>query len=863
MSSTIQVTTRSGQTEAFNEGAIIGRINELAGTYIGLNALNVDAALVMAELRKMIVAKTIYNGMKTCDIDSLIALCAADLVLEHPDYMLLAGRIMASNNHKQTLPKFSAAMVSLFTALVKEHPNDDIPKYINKSFFDMIRMNAVAIDKMIVDSRDFMYSFTGFNQMKSTYMKKVQGVVFDRPQYMFMRIALALWAPFKARRSDTDRPVYELRRLRVTELEKIREYYDAMSRGLYTHATPTILNSGLSGQLDSCFLMNVDDNIESITKVGADLAVISKAAGGIGLPYSNVRPKGAYIAGTNGRSTGIIPQLKILESHIKAWNQGGTRKGALAIYLADFHRDLLEFIDVRNKSGGDSDAKCPGLFTAIWAHRLFFKRLIEYYEHRVNGRHVEATRVTLPLVDPSVDIGVTELSGADLEIFLKEREGDHGHHAIRVASLAYSIADALAQSGTPFICNADAAEWCSNMKNYGPIQSSNLCTEIFLPATSESYACCTLANVILNHYVRTDDDGEKYFDYDELERVVRLAIRALDRVVTINVYPTVECAKNSADLRPLGLGVQGLADTFSALGFAYHSPEAEEVDKMIFETMYYAAVDESAAMATEMGSYPYFEGSDLSKGIFHWERFEDYFVSEGLDLADRQGDRQTAVSSRKYVHARKDLDWEELRDKMMMGVRNATFLALMPTESTSKIYNNSPCTEPWYQHWFCNESDVNGRTSLINLDVLYKAIEIGEWTPENVSALKATGMFPFKDQHWAAVFRSSYDMKVYPMMYRAHLRQYMVDQGMSLNIRHQVIDEISVLKHIICGYQLGLKTINYYVTRKPVVEAKQVGMNVTSSPSREVQELLDAGRVEEAAEVCSRNNPEACFMCGA
>lgn len=848
---TIQIITRSGHTEAFNEGAIIGRISELAGTYIGLKALNVKPEKVIAKLHGLI-----SDGMRTKDIDSLVASCAADLVLDHPDYMLLAGRIMASNNHKQTPGRFSETMMSLFTALVNEHANGDIPKYVNKSFFDMVRMNAKLIDKMIVDDRDFMYSFSGYNQMRSTYLKKVLGVLHDRPQYMYMRIALALWAPIKPRKDLTERPVYELRRLRETELHRIKEYYDALSEGLYTHATPTILNSGLSGQLESCFLLNLDDTIESITKAGSDVAVISKSAGGIGLTYSNIRPKGAYIAGTNGYSTGIIPQLKILESHIKAWNQGGTRKGALAVYLADFHRDLLEFIDVRNKSGGDSDSKCPGLFTAIWAHSLFFKRLVEYFEYRAAGDHDKALEVTLPLVDPSVDIGVTELSGADLEVFLREKETSEGSYSIRVASLAYAITDAFAQSGTPFICNADVAEWCSNMRNYGQIQSSNLCTEIFLPTTSSSYACCTLANVILNHYVREDEDEidadgnpKKYFDFDELERVVRLATRALDRVVSINVYPTVECAKNAADLRPLGLGVQGLADTFSAMGYPYHSADAEILDKKIFETMYFASVDESASMASELGSYPYFNGSDLSNGTFHWERFEDYFVvAHG--------------TQRKYVMARDDLDWEELRDKMMMGVRNATFLALMPTESTSKIFNNSPCTEPWYQHWYCNESDVNGRTSLINLDVIYKAISLGLWTDENRHTLESTGMFPFTGK-WAEVYRSSYDMKIYPMMYRAHLRQYMVDQGMSLNIRHQKIDEASILKHIITGYQLGLKTINYYVTRKPIIDAKQVGGSASETVPQTVTELLEAGNIEEAKMVCKRNDPESCFMCGA
>lgn len=837
----LQIITRSGAVETFNEGAILGRINELAGTYLGLKALNVDASLVISRVRGMIDNGSIHDGMKTKDIDALVAACASDLVLEHPDYMLLAGRIMASNNHKQTNATFSKAMADLFTALRNEHPNYDDPKYINKSFFDMIRMNAKMIDPLIVHSRDFMYSFSGYNQMRSTYMKKVLGVYYDRPQYMYMRIALAIWAPIKERKDLTAKPVYENRRLREHELHRIKEFYDALSEGLYTHATPTILNAGFTGQLDSCFLLNVDDDIENITKVGSDVAVISKSAGGIGLSYSNIRPKGAFIAGTNGYSTGIIPQLKILESHIKAWNQGGTRKGALAIYLSDFHRDLIEFIDVRNKSGGDSDAKCIGLFTAIWAHSLFFKRLEEYFTLMVEKRTEEALALTFPLIDPSADIGITELSGNDLENFLREKETDKNHVNVKVASIVHAISDAFSQAGTPFICNADVAEWCSNMRNYGMIHSSNLCTEIFLPTNSSSYACCTLANIILTNFVIEDNDGEKFFDFDELDRVVRLAIRALDRVVTINVYPTKECAKNAMDLRPLGLGVQGLADTFSALGMVYHSPEAELLDKKIFETMYYAAVDASADMASELGKYPYFDGSDLSNGVFHWERFEDYFLSA-------HGAR------RPYVHAREDLDWEELREKVIMGVRNATFLALMPTESTSKIFNNSPCTEPWYQHWFCNESDVNGRTSLINLNVIYKAIELGLWNDSNRRILESTGMFPFTG-HWKDVFQSSYDMNIYPMMYRAHLRQYMVDQGMSLNIRHKSINHVSILKHIIAGYRLGLKTINYYVTRKPVVDAKKIGSTV--------EELLEAGDVEGAKEVCSRNNPEACFMCGA
>lgn len=812
------VITRSGSIENYNESAILARIIELSGNFHGLGHLNVEPNSVIDKVRPML-----YENIHTFEIDSLVARSAADLTLVHPDYMKLAGRITASNIHKQTPDTFSKCMSKLYTELVKEYhlqnPNSGGQlKYVNRSFFNLININSAALDAIINPKKDYIYSFTGFNQLKNTYFKKVNNEIIDRPQYVFLRIALALWAP----RSAPGSQEFACRKLDANVLDLIAEYYDLMSSHKYIHATPTILNSGFNGQMDSCFLLYVDDNIENIVKVGGDLAIISKKAGGVGVSYSNIRGKGSYIAGTNGRSTGIMPQLKILESHAKAWNQGGARKGAVAIYLTEHHKDIIEFIEMRNKSGGDSDAKCMNLFNALWCHELFFRKVEEYFKLKVSGKHEEAAKVYLLVFDSTDYPNIDTKYGDELMEIQEQLEKSGRGTKLNIASYIASIRDAFAQSGGPFICNADSANYCSNMRNYGAICSSNLCTEIYLPTTSESYACCTLANIALNNFIKRDNNGCVYFDYDELAYVTRRAIRALDRVVEVNSYPVKECRKNALDLRPLGLGVQGLADVFTALGYPYLSSEAEIVDKKIFETMYYNALLESAELASELGVYPYFDGSDISQGVFHWERFEQY-------------------TGKKYEHA-SDLDWEHLRSIVRCGIRNATLLALMPTESTSKVLNNSPCIEPWYQHWYCNESDVNGRNELVNIAALYKAIELGLWTKNNINTLEQTGTFPFEG-HWREVFSSAYEMPMAKYLERVSFRQYMIDQGISTNIRHKKIDDETVIKQLLLGRKLGLKTINYYVTIKPIVSM----VKITGS------------RV--SAEACRRDNPQGCLMC--
>jgi len=818
------VVTRSNKVESYNESAIMARLIELSGNFHGLGPLNVDPAKVVAKTKL-----SIFDNMKTSEIDSLAAKAASDLILDHPDYTKLAGRIVANNLHKQTPDTFLGSMQLLFKTVCDEYHKrkmiqGGIPKFIDEQFFKLVRINSVALNAMVEDSRDYLYTFTGYNQLKNIYLKKAAGVIFDRPQYLFLRVALALFSP------KTSDGRFITAKLSTETLATVKLYYDLMSEGYYVHATPTLLNAGFSGQFVSCFLTTCDDAIESITTMGCKIAVISKSAGGVGSSYSSIRPKGSYIAGTNGLSTGIMPQLKIIESHAKSWNQGGARKGAVAIYLSDWHRDVIEFIEMRNKSGGDSEAKCFNLFNALWCHELFFVRLQEYYNLKLDGQHEQAKKIMIPLLDPSEYIGIEYKYGEELLDIWTSLEAAGRAHLVSVESYVLAIVEGFAQSGGPYICNGDAANACSNMQNYGAILSSNLCTEIFLPTRPDSYACCVLANIALNRFVVTGTAGQLTFDFDHLAYVTKKCIRALDRVIEVNKYPTPECEKNAFDLRPLGLGIQGLSDTFSLLGFSYLSPEAEQLDRMIFETMYYSALEESADIASELGSYPYFEGSHLSQGIFHWQAFENY-------------------TGRPYQHARKDLDWSALRSLVMQGVRNATFLALMPTESTSKIWNNSPCIEPWYQHWYANESDVNGRVELANVNVLYKAIELGLWTPENITKMRQTGTFPFEG-HWASVYGSAYEMSVAQYMTRVHYRQYMVDQGISTNIRHKSFDEVTIIKQLLIGRELGLKTINYYVTIKPVVSTVKIDDQAVSKED-----------YEKAKMICSRDNREHCLMC--
>jgi ribonucleoside-diphosphate reductase alpha subunit len=563
-------------------------------------------------------------------------------------------------------------------------------------------------------------------------------------------------------------------------------------------------------------------------KLANDMSIISKYGGGIGVHYSNVRAAGSYIAGTNGISTGILPQLNILESAIKCWNQGGTRKGSACIYVNIWHKDILQFIEMRLPSG-NLDTRCPRLFNAIWANNLFFERYAEYLKVAKTGGDVQWT-----LVDCEDYPGLDKLYGEEFRAAYAEIEARGLGISIPISIIIGALVQSIIITGGPFICNADAANECSGQKNVGSIDSSNLCTEIYLHSNAESYACCTLASINLPSFI-INVNGRSEYDLKGLAKTVRSAIRALDRVVTVNKYPLKKCETNSMDLRPLGLGLQGLADTFYLLGLDYLSDEAAKLDRAIFETMYYEAVDQSADLATKLGAYPKFEGSPMSQGKFHFELFEQF-------------------SGNKYNHERKagskygELDWETLRAKMRLGLRNSTLLALMPTESTSKVHDNSACIEIPISHTYTNDSDIVGRVAHVAKYLIRDLMARGAWTKDRIHQAKLGESIPLDDHpdlkvryaDFCSVSKNAY-------MQRVAEKQYMVDQGISLNLWFEKLNSGVVNKYIMKGYELGLKTINYYVKQR---NGESNAVKIGSSTSKESE-----------ADVCRRDNPESCLMC--
>lgn len=832
----MHVTTRSGQVESLSFDAILHRIEKLA------YGLNVDASKVTKDTISILV-----DNISTITIDEYSAKSANDLQDIHPDYALLGGRISVSNIQKQTLDTFSEASKALYDAYtqiyadavladdngildadedeyIKEVSMDNDKKFINPDCFKFIEKHANLLDSMIVHERDFGYTYNAIKQIKAIYLRSVNDILYDRPQYVYMRIAVCLWKDICEKN-----PEYGF--------AKLRETYDLLSTKMYTHATPTILNSCLTNQLVSCFLLGRNDSIEDIMKGVSDMSVISKFGGGIGIDYSNIRAAGTLIKGTNGLSSGIMPQLKIIESLAKCWNQGGKRNGSICIYLGIWHKDIFEFIEMRKPTGSES-TKCRRLFHAIWGCNLFFKRMEEYIEDLKNGRE---SQVYWTLFDSVNSKRLSCHHGAKFEKIYLGLESRGKGRRVPMSSLVTALVTAIVETGSPFLCNMDAANECSTQKNYGHVSSSNLCTEIYLVAKANSYACCNLASLNLPSFIKNEADGSKSYDLERLGHVVEHAIECLDRVVTVNQYPTPECMSNSLETRPLGLGVQGLATTFQIMDLPYLSEEAKNLDKAIFETIYYHSVKKSAELASHLGSYPYFEGSPMHKGQFHWEMFEQY-------------------SGRKYEHYRTDLDWESLRESMRAGMRNSTLIALMPTESTSKMHGNSPCIEPQIGHSWSNKSDISGNTTYFNETLIRKLIDRKLWEGTRHQTARQGNGIPLDDcPDLEKIYMPFGSMPKNEYLRRVADKQYMVDQGISLNLWFDQLRASEVIKYIMAGYKLGLKTINYYVKQTSgAFDPMKVG-----TASIKNNTAAASTYSEEEKNVCRRDNPENCFMCEA
>ncbi|MDC0339271.1 ribonucleoside-diphosphate reductase subunit alpha, partial [Flavobacteriales bacterium] len=647
------VVKRDGRKEVVKFDKITARIKKLC---YGLNAL------VVPEKVAMRVIEGLYDGVTTSELDNLAAEVAATNTISHPDYALLASRIVVSNLHKNTKKSFTDTMEDLYS-YVDPKTNQPAP-LLSDDVYNAIKDNAEVLDSNIIYDRDFRYDFFGVKTLERSYLLKLNGEVAERPQHMLMRVAMGI---------------------HKTDIEAAISTYNYMSEGWFTHATPTLFNSGTpKAQMSSCFLLKMqEDSIGGIYDTLKQCAQISQSAGGIGLSIHDIRATGSYIKGTNGTSNGIVPMLKVFNDTARYVDQGGgKRKGSFAIYVEPWHADIFSFLDLKKNTGKEED-RARDLFYALWVPDLFMKRVEE------NGEWT--------LMCPNECPGMSDVYGDEFEtLYLKYESEGKGRKTIKAQDLWFKICESQIETGTPYMLYKDAANSKSNQKNLGTIKSSNLCTEIMEYTSDDEVAVCNLASIALPKFV-----SEGKFDHDKLFEVAYKVTKNLDSVIDQNYYPIPEARNSNMRHRPIGIGVQGLADAFILMRFPFESEEAKALNKEIFETIYYAAVTASKDLAIENGPYETWKGSPISEGIMQFDMW-------GVTPTDRW-------------------EWNVLKEEVMEhGVRNSLLLAPMPTASTAQILGNNECFEPYTSNIYTRRV-LSGEFIVVNKHLLRDLVKLGLW----------------------------------------------------------------------------------------------------------------------------------------
>merc|ERR1719510_2614504 len=611
----------------------------------------------------MKVINGLYPGVTTVELDNLAAEIAATMTTKHPDYAILAARIVVANLHKETKKVFSEVVQDLRNIVSHGRPAPMISEF----HYKIIMKNADRLNSAIVYNRDFKYQYFGFKTLERSYLLKIDGKVVERPQHMLMRVAVGIHGE---------------------DIEAAIETYNGMSEKIFTHASPTMFNSGTQRpQLSSCFLVTMrDDSIEGIYDTLKDCAMISKNAGGIGVAVHDVRATGSYIRGTNGTSNGIVPMLRVFNNTARYVDQGGgKRKGSFAMYLEPWHADIVTFLDLRKNFGSEED-RARDLFYALWVPDLFMKR-VENNEDWY-------------LMCSNECPGLADCYGEKFEKLYESyvAQGKY-RRKMKARQLGSKILSSQIETGTPYMLYKDACNRKSNQKNLGTIRSSNLCCEIIEYSSPEEVAVCNLASVALPKFL---DEKKGGFDHQELYRVVKVATRNLNRVIEVNYYPIKEARRSNMRHRPIGIGVQGLADTFIRLGMPFTSPEARKLNKEIFETMYFAACEASMELAQKDGFYESFPGSPASKGKLQFDMWNVKPESNSWD-------------------------WGKLKEDIKIhGLRNSLLLAPMPTASTAQILGNNECFEPYTSNVYIRRT-LAGEFVVVNNHLLRDLISLGIW----------------------------------------------------------------------------------------------------------------------------------------
>ncbi len=779
------VIKRDGRREPMMFDKITARVRKLC---YGLNEL-VDPVKVA-----MRVIEGLYDGVTTSELDNLAAEIAATMTTAHPDYARLAARISVSNLHKNTKKSFSEVMHDLYT-YVNPRTGKNAP-LLADDVYEVIMANKEILDSTIIYNRDFGYDYFGFKTLERSYLLKLNGEIAERPQHMLMRVAVGI---------------------HLNDMDAVIETYELMSKKYFTHATPTLFNAGTpKPQMSSCFLLTMkDDSIDGIYDTLKQTAKISQSAGGIGLSIHNIRATGSYIAGTNGTSNGIVPMLQVFNDTARYVDQGGgKRKGSFAIYIEPWHADIFEFLDLK-KNHGKEEMRARDLFYAMWISDLFMKRVQD--------------DDLWTLMCPNECPGLCDVHSEEFEaLYLKYEAEGKGRKTIKARELWEKILESQIETGTPYMLYKDAANRKSNQQNLGTIRSSNLCTEILEYTSPDEIAVCNLASIALPMFVKDNE-----FDHKELFRITKRVTKNLNRVIDRNFYPVKEAENSNVRHRPIGLGVQGLADTFIKLRMPFTSDEAKKLNQDIFETLYFAAVTASMEEAQKDGSYQSYQGSPISKGEFQH------------NLWGIKDDELSGL-----------WDWAKLREDVLKhGVRNSLLVAPMPTASTSQILGNNEAFEPYTSNIYTRRV-LSGEFIVVNKHLLEDLVALGLWNESlKQEIMRANGSVQNIDaipQDLKELYKTVWEMSMKDIIDMSRHRGYFIDQSQSLNLFMEGATMAKLTSMHFYAWKSGLKTGMYYLRTKSAVDAIKFTLDKakTAAPLPEVIEIdenLIAQQKQQAA----------------
>ncbi len=752
------VVKRDGKKEPVMFDKITERIKKLC---YGLN-YHVDPVKVA-----MRVIEGLYDGVATSELDNLAAETAAAMTITHPDYAQLAARIAISNLHSNTKKSFSETMNDMYH-YVNPRTGQSAP-LLSDEVHTAIMENAEFLDSHVIYTRDFNYDYFGFKTLERSYLLKINGKIVERPQHMLMRVAVGI---------------------HLNDLESVIETYDLMSKKYFTHATPTLFNSGTpKPQMSSCFLLTMkDDSIDGIYDTLKQTAKISQSAGGIGLAIHNIRATGSYISGTNGTSNGIVPMLRVFDMTARYVDQGGgKRKGSFAMYIEPWHADIFDFLDLR-KNHGKEEMRTRDLFLGMWIPDLFMKRVQE--------------DTTWTLMCPNECPGLSDTHSEEFEaLYLKYEAEGKGRRTVKARDIWEKILESQVETGLPYMLYKDAANRKSNQKNLGTIRSSNLCTEIIEYTSPDEVAVCNLASISLPMFI---ENGK--FDHQKLYDVTKRVTLNLNRVIDRNYYPVKEAENSNMRHRPVGLGVQGLADAFIMLRMPFTSDEAKQLNQEIFETLYFAAVTSSMESAKIEGPYSTYEGSPISQGEFQFNLW-------GLKDADLSG----------------RWDWDNLRKEVLQhGVRNSLLVAPMPTASTSQILGNNEAFEPYTSNIYTRRT-LSGEFIVVNKHLLEDLVNLGLWNDSlKQEIMRYNGSIQNIDAIPADIkelYKTVWEMSMKDILDMSRQRGYFIDQSQSLNLFMENANFAKLTSMHFYAWQSGLKTGMYYLRTKSAVDAIKFTLN--------------------------------------